>query len=172
MGLDIYVRWGKQDPDEGWIDFPEDRREEQFTGFNSAPHAGYLRESWGSLSWCTNYAKQIGAPDPYGFFPNWDGGNGDELRCDEQGLLQVLAWRDEKLRPWTRDRKQRDAFYEKAKQQYEAMKPFESTEAHDAAWKELTESYTAFCKRIADVIGFLNFVELHKDKPNLSICFY
>jgi hypothetical protein len=188
MGLDIYVRWGERDTDGAdWTTFPKERREEQLTGFTSAPYAGYLRESWGSLAWTSKYAKEIQAPEPYGFYPEWEGDNGGELRCDENGLLRVLHYRDTVLRPWLRNRKARDAFYDDLRVTHEQIKEqmrpqFVAAQSRDekmvlmdqlqAQWDGLRKPYEAFRGCITDVIGFLNFVELHKDEPNLTICFY
>lgn len=188
MGVDIYVRWGRQEDtetEESWPDFPAERAEEQHgCGFTSGPQFGYLRESWGSMRWVREMAEQLKAPNPYDFFPNWEGSNGEHVVCDAAGLAAVLAFRDEKLRPWLRDRAARDTFYAEARAKKDAQplpsipnKPtheemMTAIAAEEARWEELTGDYVAFRARMADVIGFLNFVELHQAEPGLTICFY
>lgn len=189
MGLDIYVRWGRKDDGtedgDSWPDFPAERKDDQHNcGFRSGPHVGYLRESWPSLRWVRDYAASLNAPDPYTFFANWEGSNGEHLVCDTAGLAAVCAFRDTVLLPWTRDKTARDAFYTEARAKYDARiktpLPVDATReamlavitADEKAWQELTGEYDAFRQRVADVIGFLNFVELHRAEPGLTICFY
>ena len=156
MGLDVYVRFGTITVDEdGYKEYdfnqqyPNEYRD-QMTGFMSAPWAGYLRESWGSLSWCSGASKRFGGPFPYGFFPGWSGCNGERLELTPDNLAAVLAFRDATVRTWLREHSYLEG---------------------DNWTKEDKEGYTAYKDRLADTWSFINFVELHRDKPNLCIVF-
>ncbi len=166
MGLDIYVRWGTYNEETGdYEGFPEELHEDQLTGFKTAPEAGYLRESWGSLRWVSDFSRSIKAPDPYGFFPDWGGYNGEKLDVSSPEKLQpVLDYRDKVLRPWLRD------IVNHYKQWVEEHGPndFLGDEGEDKDW---WDALHAFERRVRDVVSFINFVELHKHEPSLVIAF-
>lgn len=159
MGLDIYVRWGEAvDVGEGYKDFIEWDEggkyrlyyNAQITGFVSAPRSGYLRESWGSLSWVYEMAQKYSAPYPYNFWPDWNGYNGEQLDLTENGRLDgVLEFRDKVLTPWLDS----------------------CSEVYDSLSAEDRDEFDLFVKRVRDVIEFIDFVQHHRDKPNLTIVF-
>lgn len=157
MGLDIYCRWGKIEKDEdgyedfvGWQDTGgqwHNYYECSITGFESAPESGYLRESWGSLRAVGDVANKLNAPMPYDFFPDWKGSNGERLRINSETLKGVLSFRDDLLIPWLANR-----------------------HGYDFDGEEYKE-FKAFCGRIRDVIGFINFLQVHSNKENLTVIF-
>jgi len=158
MGLDIYVRWGGEwSNDEGKMvdNFREQSWEEwedQMTGMVSAPQAGYLRESWGSLGWVRELTQKFGGPFPYAFFPDWNGYNGEELDLTDFATLdRVLDFRDKVIRPWCREHRY-----------------LPRDEDHT---DEEREEYRSYMSRLYDVWGFLNFVDLNRDQPLLRIQF-
>ncbi len=154
MGLDIYCRWGKVEKDEfiGWHESDGQWRnyyKNSITGFESVPESGYLRESWGSLSWVGNKARELDAPMPYDFFPGWEGSNGEELKMNNGTLEKVIAFRDETLIPWLAS----------------------TGEIRHTLDGEAYREFVAFCGRVRDVIGFINFLQVHSDKENLTVIF-
>jgi hypothetical protein len=176
MGLDIYVRWGEYSPDDGWVGFPEEASQNQMTGFVSAPYAGYLRESWGSLSWVARTAKELGGPNPYDLFADWSGSNGENMPVDTPERVQVaLAFRAKLLEylrgEWS---EKQDALYKNLRDLYDVgpgmsnEKQSEWAQAHS----KLEGTLRAYLERITDMIGFINFIECNKDKQNLTVCYY
>jgi hypothetical protein len=159
MGLDIYCRWGTVKKNEdgykyfiGWQEEGgqwNNYYENSITGFESVPESGYLRESWGSLRAVTEMAEKLGAPNPYDFFPDWEGSNGEELMMENGTLENVLSFRDQTLIPWLAQSKEIGRALE------------------DEPYKE----FQAFRGRIRDVIGFINFLQVHSDKENLTVIF-
>lgn len=161
MGLDIYVRWGNvaDNYDDDYKYFTEwsGKNPEykyyynaQMTGYRPAPESGYLRESWGSLRWVRDMAEKYDAPYPYYFWPDWNGFNGEQLDLTSGNRLSdVLAFRDEVLIPWL------GGSYDK----------WESLDTEDRG------DFDEFVVRVRNVIGFINFVQCHRDKPNLTIIF-
>jgi hypothetical protein len=154
MGLDIYVRFGEVDEDGEHNWYPKDSKyhdlyEDQMTGFTSCPHAGYLRESWGSLDWVYNAAKEFNAPNPYKFFDEWEGSNGEVYDCSGDGLTKLLSFRDDVIRPWLRENRYPEREWTDDKK----------------------NNFDHFRNRLHDVWSFINFVELHKDQENLIIIF-
>lgn len=178
MGLDIYVRWGENTPDEGWVGFPEELRQNQMTGFVSAPYAGYLRESWGSLRWVGDAADKFGGPNPYTLNKQYSGGNGDEMPVNTPESLQAaLDFRTELLaylRTGWRETQEKEynALNETLKAKYGELKTDEQYEAWTKAHDELSRFLEAYASRITDMIGFINFIECNKDKPNITVCYY
>ena len=157
MGLDIYARWGEvikvvngdyvYEELYGWDNTGEwsDYYKNQITGFEAAPESGYLRESWGSLRWVNEFCESAGCPQLYGFFDDWRGSNGEEMQVNS-GKLELLKQHRENLIKWLASSKMPD---------------------DDEARKE----HRIFVGRVRRVIGFINFVEVHKDKKNLVVIF-
>lgn len=167
MGLDIYVRWGSVD-DDGYHDkFDTEfktHHELQLTGFRSAPESGYLRESWGSLEWVSDWGNRFGSPQIYSFYKDWNGSNGESLTVCGSTITRLVEFR-ESLREWAAiAKKNRDELIDIAAKHA-------SGECRAEVKRNAYEIYSVYIQRVRDVIGFLQFVELNKDRENLAIIF-
>jgi len=159
MGLDIYVRWGAIDDDGEDVEFPEDMEQDQYTGMENAPEMGYLRHNWTSVRFCRETSVKYEAPNPIvNMYPQWAGDNGDTLYVSADVFAGLEALRNQ-ARAWLRSKPyyKRNAFIEAA------------TTAGEK--NEIMEEFDYFSQCLRNLVGFINFIELHKDKPNLRIVF-
>lgn len=159
MGLDIYVRWGRQDEDGEDIDMPEDAINNQMTGYRNAPECGYLRHNWASARLVREMAEEYEAPNPIrGMYPEWEGYNGETLNVTPDALAHLLELRNQALL-WLRNKP-----YIKRNAKRELL-------ATEQERQELDEGFDYFIQCIRNLVGFINFIELHKDEGNLRIYF-
>lgn len=162
MGLDVYVAWDDMSPLDEQI---------RYTGFHSSPGVGYLRESWGSLSWVMDMARVLDAPEPYyTVYPDWNGSNDGEIDVTPAKLLELLAIRDGVFKPWvvglTPDgRSKWDEWREKV-ERYMEEEGVENVEG-DMLTDTVTRWIQQFRTRIYNWISFINFVEL-KSREGVS----
>lgn len=159
MGLDIYVRWGAIGEDGDDVDFPEDIRQDQCTGFENAPECGYLRHNWTSVRRMREFASEYSAPNPItDMSPVWNGHNGETLQVDADVLAHLITLRRKVL-------------------DYLSHKPYEMRNVKMdkvdtvAERQEIADDFDYFRKCLRNLVGFINFVELHKDEDNLRIYF-
>ena len=155
MGLDVYMRWGKYNDDEApyWPDMPEDVYEAQHTGYVPAPESGYLRLNWAGVSFCETFPTEVNAPKPLDLYPEWNGENGDSLPVTAETWPKIAAHRDA-LRKWLVSG--RKTVRDEKKQRSENW------------WSDF-RFFETVCR---EVIGFINFTELHKDEPDAVILFW
>lgn len=159
MGLDIYVRWGAVGEDGDDIDFPEDIRQNQCTGFENAPECGYLRHNWTSVRFCREFSVKYEVVDPIrGMYPEWNGSNGESIDVTADTLVHLFSLRSRAL-AWLRDKP------------YDKRNSLMDAAATDADKEEVMEEFKYFSQCLRNLVGFINFIELHKDKPNLRIAF-
>jgi hypothetical protein len=161
MGLDIYVRWDKMSKNEKTL---------QYTGMKSSPSNGYIRENWRSLEWVNKKAKELNAPNPYSFFPEWKGYNGEETAVDSSEKIQkLIEFRDKTLRCYLSDKweNNKSQQVEINREKRSALPEKEQNEFWENFWSELN----AFEQRILDVIGLINFVQCNIGKAGLKIVF-
>lgn len=158
MGLDIYVRWGVQFNEEGeCLDFPDEARVAQFSGFIDKPEAGYMRYNWAAVGGIRKLAPALEAPSPiWGLFPGWTGSNGEELAIDAAEIERLLRLRDDML-SWGRQ----DQRLSEATAIVAAIVPDE----------EPKEALRWFFGKIAGTMTMIDFIRQNADKPGLRIEF-
>jgi hypothetical protein len=98
----------------------------------------------------------VGAPYPFGFWADWGGTNDEDMIIDEHNLEVLIDFRSELL-SWFR----------------ETWRTYEDLERIKIPIEYMLGGWTIqlFAKKVGEIIGFINFVELHKDEPNLAIEF-
>ena len=159
MGLDIYVRWGAIGDDGDDVDFPEDIRQDQCTGFENAPECGYLRHNWTSVRFCHEFSIKYEVVDPIrGMYPEWNGSNGESIDVTADALQHLFRLRS-RVQEWLRNKP------------YEKRNAFIEAAATSATKDEVMEEFNYFSQCLRNLVSFINFIELHKDKPNLRIVF-
>jgi hypothetical protein len=159
MGLDIYVRWGSINDDGDTVDFPEDVANNQYTGMDNAPECGYMRHNWSSVRFCREFAQQYGFPSPIlGLYPAYGGDNGDSLLLTSGELERLFEFRSQVLL-WLRSRP-----YQKRNEIVESL-PMEQR-------KKFEDEFGYFYQCLRNVVSFINFIELNRDKYGLRIDFH
>lgn len=154
MGLDLHVKWGWREGS-AWPEWYEqwgrwhDYHAATFTGLPDTPESGYLRESWTSYDWVVAMAERYNAPDPYEFFPEWKEESERDMDLSNGRLDEVLAFRDNILIPWLA----------------------RSNGTRYSLEGEERKDFERFQRRVGNVVGFINFIQCHRDKPNLTVVF-
>lgn len=86
MGLDIYCRWE---------DMTEDEKSAQITGYQNAGAAGYLRQSWPSLTAWDAVFEAVFHKDWMSFlYPQWQGFNDEEFSIADDNRKKIEESRD------------------------------------------------------------------------------
>jgi len=98
-------------------------------------------------------AKRYDAPHPYGFYPHgrpeWEWNGNMDMDLSNGRIDEVLAFRDNILIPWLA----------------------RSNGTRYSLEGEERKDFERFQRRIGDTIGFINFIQCHRDKPNLTVVF-
>ena len=150
MGLDIYCSWGTEDEDGNIINgMTESERSAQITGFADAPAAGYMRYNWMGVWVASDAAKALGIPSPIGvLYPEWEGSNGEVLTVDAEQLARLVGARAALSKVYADGVPGVDVYF---------------PDENERAW---------FVGKVRSTVEFIDFVEAHKDRDNLRICFY
>jgi hypothetical protein len=148
MGLDIYVRWGNTNEDGDIIDgMTPEERQAQFTGFNDATEAGYLRYNWPGVRFVSETAEALGIQSPIeALWPDWEGSNGETLTVDA-AQLERLNESKAAIGAWL------------------ANVPATFEEVVEAGNRDY------FLGKMRSTVALIDFIEAHKDREGLRVEF-
>ena len=149
MGLDIYCRWGDVNEDGEVINgMTEAEKQAQYTGYNDAPEAGYMRYNWLGVGFVTAAAEVLDIQSPIAaLWPDWQGSNSEELIVDADQMARLVEARSA-INAWLLDMPATP----------QAMIPDESNRVY-------------FLGKLRKTIAMIDFIEAHKDCKGLRLEF-
>lgn len=114
---------------------------------NADNEAGYLRFNWAGVAFMGQACQGLEIKNPFDIlFPGWNGYNGEEILVTPERLQEMLVDRDN-LRQWLRATR---------------VMPTNST---------LGESWDYFVAKLEQTAKLVDYIEMHRDAPGLTVYF-